>query len=146
MLDGKGGNKNKRIHRLVAETFIDNPMHYPEINHKDENKKNNNVMNLEWCTSSYNKRYGKGSISRANTMRMIWEIRHQEMGLTSEQLKAAQRERSEEKRKEIYFQNKAKGICVKCKKASAIPGRTHCEVCAEQNRLKAKRIREARRS
>ena len=49
---------NKRIHRLVCESFIENKNNYPIINHKDENKANNNVDNLEWCTHSYNRNYG----------------------------------------------------------------------------------------
>lgn len=46
------------IHRLVAQTFIPNSNNYPEVNHKDENKVNNVVENLEWCTSKYNANYG----------------------------------------------------------------------------------------
>ena len=49
--------KTKTIHRLVAETFIFNPNNYPIINHKDENKQNNSVDNLEWCTCQYNINY-----------------------------------------------------------------------------------------
>ena len=45
------------VHRLVAETFIDNPNSYKEVNHKDENKLNNDVDNLEWCTREYNVKY-----------------------------------------------------------------------------------------
>ena len=53
-LSKNGKLKTRTIHRLVAETFIDNPNNYPVINHKDCNKTNNNVNNLEWCTQKQN--------------------------------------------------------------------------------------------
>lgn len=53
-----GKSKGYRVHRLVAETFIENPNNYNCINHKDENRLNNCVDNLEWCTIAYNNTYG----------------------------------------------------------------------------------------
>lgn len=54
------GNEKKRIavHRLVAKAFCDNPHGYTEINHIDENPRNNRADNLEWCTRDYNMHYG----------------------------------------------------------------------------------------
>lgn len=50
--------KTCKVHRLVAEAFIPNPNNLPQINHKDEDKDNNCVDNLEWCDSDYNSKYG----------------------------------------------------------------------------------------
>ena len=52
------------IHRLVATAFLPNPNNYPQVNHKDENPRNNNVQNLEWCTAKYNMSYGIGGKTR----------------------------------------------------------------------------------
>lgn len=57
--------KTNYVHRLVALTFIPNPNNYPCINHKDENKSNNNVENLEWCTHEYNMNYNCLGMRRA---------------------------------------------------------------------------------
>lgn len=62
--------KHFSIHRLVGLNFIDNPDNLPYINHKDENKLNNNVNNLEWCTCSYNINYGT-SITRSKEKKSV---------------------------------------------------------------------------
>ena len=57
-LSKDGQAKNYYIHRLVSQAFIPNPDNKPEVNHKDENKENNCVENLEWVTSKENTNYG----------------------------------------------------------------------------------------
>lgn len=54
----EGIRKKCLVHRLVAETFIDNPNNLPCVNHKDENKQNNCLSNLEFCSYKYNSNYG----------------------------------------------------------------------------------------
>lgn len=60
-----GVRRLRRVHRMVAERFIENPLGLPEVNHKDEDKLNNSVENLEWCTRQYNAEYSlsKGFIA-----------------------------------------------------------------------------------
>lgn len=59
-LHKNGKSHLRRIHRLVAIAFVDNPypIKYDCINHKDENPCNNNAYNLEWCDRAYNNNYG----------------------------------------------------------------------------------------
>lgn len=61
----------KKIHRLVAEEFIPNPSDFPCVNHIDENRTNNSVKNLEWCTYKQNANHG----TRNNRLREVSGIR-----------------------------------------------------------------------
>ena len=55
VLFSENGKTNQyRTHRLIAETFIPNPNNLRDVNHKDGNKLNNNVSNLEWCSHKDN--------------------------------------------------------------------------------------------
>lgn len=66
----KGKRKtNKYVHRLVAETFVPNPQNLTEVNHKDENKQNNCVENLEWITHKKNLLHGSRSKRQSETLK-----------------------------------------------------------------------------
>ena len=55
---GSGEQKTLSVHRVVAIEFLPNPTNLPEVNHRDQNKENPEVSNLEWCSRSYNLHYG----------------------------------------------------------------------------------------
>lgn len=61
--------KTYSIHRLVACNFIENKYNLPFVNHKDENKLNNNVDNLEWCDRKYNNNYGTRTLRASKKCR-----------------------------------------------------------------------------
>lgn len=69
--DGK--RNTKKVHRLVAQAFIPNPDNLLQVNHKDENKQNNNIDNLEWCSNKYNSTYGtaKKRMAEKNKKKVI---------------------------------------------------------------------------
>lgn len=64
--DNNGKYLNKRVHRLVAECFIPNPNKLPMVNHKDFNRSNNNLDNLEWVNGTQNNLWSKNNISKAH--------------------------------------------------------------------------------
>lgn len=65
VLCGDNFRKTVTVHRIVAATFLKNPDNLPCVNHKDENKHNNSVDNLEWCTKEYNNKYN-GKTQKCN--------------------------------------------------------------------------------
>lgn len=58
LVDNNKKKYNKQVHRMVAAAFIPNPNNFPQVNHINEVHGDNNVENLEWCSSEYNLNYG----------------------------------------------------------------------------------------
>lgn len=71
-LSKEGKKKNPKIHKLVAYHFLENPDNLPQVNHLDEDKNNNRLSNLEWCTCLHNLTHSniirKGNIARAKAI------------------------------------------------------------------------------
>ena len=68
---GVGHRKRVTVHRLVAATFIPNPRNLPQVNHKNFDRTDNRVENLEWCTNDYNINYGTARRRQAKKIRGI---------------------------------------------------------------------------
>lgn len=64
LTDSAGERKTHTVHRLVAQAFLPNLGSLPEVNHIDEDKLNNNLDNLEWCTCQYNSEYTNAKIHK----------------------------------------------------------------------------------
>ena len=100
--------KTYLVHRIVAISFIPNPDNLPEVNHKDEDKTNNSVDNLEWCNRSYNINYGTRMDKVRNTAikNGYWT------GLSEEEYKKKWYQENRDKRREYnkkwYQENEEK--------------------------------------
>jgi hypothetical protein len=93
-----GKPKGFLIHRLVAETFVDNPKQLKEINHINQDKTDNKATNLEWCDRRYNVRY-----SQAKSVLMIDKETKQVLKEFNSIIDA-----------EKYFKAKSRGSITKC--------------------------------
>ncbi len=86
--------KTLYVHRIVAQMFLNNEYNYKYVNHKDENKQNNNVSNLEWCTHKYNMNYGTRNqkISNAQNKKRVGQFKNNELIAIYESAYQASRE------------------------------------------------------
>lgn len=71
VLSINGKKKTWQVHRLVAIAFLPNELGLPVVNHIDEDPRNNNVTNLEWCTHKYNANHGTRNERMTSKLRVV---------------------------------------------------------------------------
>ena len=72
-LTKNGKKKDCKLHRLLAITFIPNPYDYDCVNHKDGDKLNNSIDNLEWCTKGYNNRHAREVLQVSTAPKPVYQ-------------------------------------------------------------------------
>ena len=112
----EGRSKNFGVHRLVAQAFIPNPENLPCVNHKDYDKTNNCVNNLEWCTVEYNNKYSNNEERRPHS---IYENRETDSFCCGRFRPAMERARLRKRRLTAFLDGFA-GECLWCRKRHGV--------------------------
>lgn len=99
-LNKDGHQKMFKVHRLVAMAFIPNPDNLPVVNHKDENRLNNCVNNLEWCTQQYNSVYGTSIERNLKTRTERGYIDPTHIGLPPREIKKLNQRKCRQRKRE----------------------------------------------
>jgi len=99
-----------RVHRIIAITFISNPNWYPHINHKDFNRTNNKISNLEWCTRDQNYTHSKKKMIRNHkkAMKKLWgddAFREKMSKITTERINKYRNDETKKKHS-LFMKNK----------------------------------------
>ena len=103
----KGKNKTFRVHRLVAQAFIPNPENKPQVNHKNGNKTDNRVENLEWVTARENINHAYKTLGKKPTEQMVKDFTKRSRGENNPKAKIDYRTAC------IIRKDRAKGIMLK---------------------------------